>query len=174
MKDNTSNQNEKCIEMFLEALSQVPNIFKGIREQDELPMTRRERKFLESELHNYWDYGYVLSGAYLDGFSFGMGIDPRKESLPKELRLKGKAIYDSLEPEATHPMTQEERNQFADKWLERSVFYATQKGALLHGLEEGKKYKQNLNIAKKMKDKGSPLDFIADITGLSIEEIEKL
>ena len=34
MKDNTSNQNEKCIEMFLEALSQVPNIFKGIREQD--------------------------------------------------------------------------------------------------------------------------------------------
>lgn len=42
MKDNTSNQNEKCIEMFLEALSQVPNIFKGIREQDELPMTRKE------------------------------------------------------------------------------------------------------------------------------------
>ena len=71
-------------------------------------------------------------------------------------------------------MNQEERNQFADKWLERSVFYATQKGALLHGLEEGKKYKQNLNIAKLMKDKGSPLDFIADITGLSIEEIEKL
>ena len=29
MKDNTPNQNEKYIEMFLEALRQVPNIFKG-------------------------------------------------------------------------------------------------------------------------------------------------
>ena len=47
MKDNTPNQNEKYIDMFLEALRQVPNIFKGISEQDERPMTRQERKYLE-------------------------------------------------------------------------------------------------------------------------------
>ena len=174
MTDNTSNQNEKCIEMFLEALSHVPNIFKGISEQDELPMTGKERNYLESEFYNYWDYSYVLLGDYLNGFSCGMGIDPREESLPEELTLKGKAIYDSLKPEATHPMNKEERNHFADKWLERSVFHATQKGALLHGLEEGKKYKQNLNIAKLIKDKGYPLDDIANITGLNIEEINTL
>ena len=29
-------------------------------------------------------------------------------------------------------------------------------------------------IARKMKAKGQPTDFIADITGLTIEEIEKL
>lgn len=174
MKDNTPNQNEKYIEMFLEALRQVPNIFKGISEQDELPMTRQERKFLEYELHNYWDYGNALSGAHLDGFSFAMGIDPRKERLPEELSLKGTAIYESLIPEATYPMNQEERDRFEDKWLERSVFYATQKGALLHGLEEGRKYKQTLNLAKLLKEKGYPLDEIADITGLTVEEIEKL
>ena len=172
MKDNTPNQNEKCIEMFLEALRQVPNIFKGISEQDELPMTRQERKYLEYELHNYWDYGNALMGAYLDGFSCAMGIDPQR--LPEELSSKGTAIYESLIPEATYPMSQEERDQFEDKWLERSVFYATQKGALLHGLEEGKKYKQTLNLAKLLKDKGCPSTDIADITGLTIEEIENL
>ena len=41
------------------------------------------------------------------------------------------------------------------------------------GIAEGEQRK-NLENAKKMKDKGSPLDFIADITGLTIEEIEKL
>ena len=39
MKKNTSNQDEKSIGMFLEAINQVPNIFEGIVQQDKLPMT---------------------------------------------------------------------------------------------------------------------------------------
>jgi predicted transposase/invertase (TIGR01784 family) len=74
-------------------------------------------------------------------------------------------------------MTQEERNQFADKWLERRVYDKTQLGALKHGIAEGRaegRAEGILEIAKKMKAKGQPTDFIADITGLTIEEIEKL
>jgi len=39
--------------------------------------------------------------------------------------------------------------------------------------EEGAKNKV-LEIAKKMKNKGSEIEFISEITGLSKEEIEKL
>ena len=41
---------------------------------------------------------------------------------------------------------------------------------LKYGIEEKKQHE----IAQKMKAKGQPSDFIADITGLTIEEIEKL
>ena len=41
------------------------------------------------------------------------------------------------------------------------------------GLKEGQKSEQ-LKIAKKMKDKGQSLEFIQEMTGLSMEEIEQL
>ena len=44
---------------------------------------------------------------------------------------------------------------------------------LAEGRAEGRSSEKN-EIAKKMKAKGQPTDFIADITGLTIEEIERL
>ena len=43
-------------------------------------------------------------------------------------------------------------------------------------MEEGRKEgkKEKLAIAKKMKDKNMPIEEISEITGLSIEEIEKI
>ena len=41
------------------------------------------------------------------------------------------------------------------------------------GLKEGQKSEQ-LKIAKKMKDNGQSMDFIQEMTGLSIEEIKNL
>ena len=41
------------------------------------------------------------------------------------------------------------------------------------GLKEGQKSEQ-LKIAKKMKEKGQSMDFIQEMTGLSIEEIKNL
>ena len=41
------------------------------------------------------------------------------------------------------------------------------------GRAEGRSSEKN-EIAKKMKAKSQPTDFIVDITGLTIEEIEKL
>ena len=44
---------------------------------------------------------------------------------------------------------------------------------LEEGLKEGQKSEQ-LKIAKKMKDNGQSMDFIQEMTGLSIEEIKNL
>jgi len=41
------------------------------------------------------------------------------------------------------------------------------------GLKEGAE-KEKINMAKVMKKKGTSIDFISDVTGLAIEEIEKL
>ena len=171
MEETGLYQNDESVEMFLEVMSQIRNIFERIVQQYKLPMTEEERKVWNSERMNYWDYEYVLSGAYIDGFSYGMGVDARHESVPQELLDKGKSVYNSLKTEATHPMNQEERNKFEYKWLEKVVLYATQKGALLHGYKEGKKFKENLEFSRKLKAKGLPVEDIINITGLSIEEI---
>ena len=86
-------------------------------------------------------------------------------------------------------MTQEERNQFANKWLSRAIFNHTQIGAFKHGQKEGRaegiaegraeglaegEYKKNLENAKGFKEAGTPIAIIAQVTGLSIEEIENL
>jgi hypothetical protein len=140
-------------------------------------MTREERDRLNGERLNYCDYNYILMGAFVEGFSCGMGMHQRYDPIPKEIWNKGQTVYDSLKKPATHPMTQEERNQFADKWLDRRVYDKTQLGALKHGIAKGRaegRSSEKNEIAKKMKAKGQPTDFIADITGLTIEEIEKL
>ena len=95
----------------------------------------------------------------------------------------------TLKQPATHPMTQEERNQFANKWLSRAVFNHTQIGAFKHGHKEGRaegiaegraeglaegEHKKNLENAKGFKEAGTPIAIIAQVTGLSIEEIENL
>ncbi|NIM12573.1 MAG: hypothetical protein GTO45_10710 [Candidatus Aminicenantes bacterium] len=55
--------------------------------------------------------------------------------------------------------------------------YRDLKGVVDTSFEEGKvegKYEERIEMAGKMKSKGYPLDDIADLTGLSKEEIEKL
>jgi len=140
----TEYTSEQSVEMFLEVMSQIRNIFEGIAQQDKMPMTEEERKHFDSECMNYRDYDYVLSGAYAEGFSYGMGIDSRHEPIPQDILDKANAIYKNLKSTPTRAMSQEERNRFADKWLAKNTLYATQKGALLHGLE----------IALKMKTGG--------------------
>lgn len=109
----------------------------------------------------------------------------------KEISFKDRdAIFGRLETLASKAnMSKDERAQYRHEWkiyndYFNSVDYAEKKGhaeGRAEGLKEGHEkgiaegeQRKNLENAKKMKDKGSPLDFIADITGLTIEEIEKL
>ena len=82
-------------------------------------------------------------------------------------------------------MTQEERNQFANKWLSRAVFNHTQIGAFKHGHKEGRaegiaegreegESNAKLTMAQNLKSMGMDNEFIMQATGLSIEEIEAL
>ena len=66
MSKNTSEQeDDNHIELFLEAMSQLNNVFEGIKQQDSLPMTREERDRLNGERLNYCDYNYILMGAFV-------------------------------------------------------------------------------------------------------------
>ena len=138
MTDNTSEKEINHIELFLEAMSQYGNIFAGIVQQNSLPMTNEERDILDKEWLNYCDYNYILAGAYIEGFSIGMGFLERYEPIPQEIWNKGEAVYNSLKQPATHPMTQEERNQLANKWMTCNVFNHIQIGAFKHGHKYGK------------------------------------
>ena len=101
----------------------------------------------------------------------------------KEISFKDrKAIFGRLESLASQAnMTKEERAQYRHEWkiyndYFNSVDTAKKEGhaeGLKEGLEKGRA-EEKIENAKKMKDKGSPLDFIADITGLTIEEINNL
>ena len=78
-------------------------------------------------------------------------------------------------------MTQEERNQFANKWLSRAVFNHTQIGAFKHGHKEGRaegraegKLEGKLEIAQKLLSKGMSLEDVMDITGLDKQTLENL
>ena len=81
-----------------------------------------------------------------------------------------KAIFDRLEQVASQAnLTDEERARLDEDWKNYNDFFNTVDFAREEGRAEEK-----LEIAKKMKAKGQPLDLIVEITGLSIEEIEKL
>ena len=86
-------------------------------------------------------------------------------------------------------MTQEERNQFANKWLSRAVFNHTQIGAFKHGHKEGRaegraegiaegreegESKAKLTMAQNLKSMGMDNEFIMQATGLPVQEIEAL
>ena len=97
----------------------------------------------------------------------------------KEISFKDrKAIFDKLERLASQAnLTEEERARLEEDWKNYNDYFNTidfaKKEGKEEGLAEGEK-KKNLENAKKMKDKGYPITDISDITGLTLEEIEKL
>lgn len=70
-------------------------------------------------------------------------------------------------------MSKEERAQYDYEWKIYNDYLNTFNSAEKKGRAEGRA-EEKLENARRMKSKGYPLDDIADITGLTIEEIEKL
>ena len=97
----------------------------------------------------------------------------------KEISFKDRdAIFGRLEELASRGnMSKEERAQYDYEWKiyndYLNTFNSAKKKGHAEGLAEGRSSEKN-EIAKKMKAKGQASDFIADITGLTLEEIEKL
>ena len=109
----------------------------------------------------------------------------------KEISFKDRdAIFGRLEELASRGnMSKEERAQYDYEWKVYNDYLNTFNSAekkglakghakgLAEGLAEGLamgEQKKNLENAKRMKTKGCTSDFIADITGLSVEAIEAL
>ena len=93
----------------------------------------------------------------------------------KEISFKDRdAIFGRLEALASQAnMTKEERAQYRHEWKIYNDYFNCLDYAEKKGIEKGEQI-NNLKNAKRMKGKGYPLDEIADITGLTIDEIEKL
>ena len=92
------------------------------------------------------------------------------------------AIFGRLEELASRGnMSKEERAQYDYEWKiyndYLNTFNSAEKKGHAEGLAEGRaegRAEEKLENARRMKSKGYPLDDIVDITGLTIEEIEKL
>lgn len=92
------------------------------------------------------------------------------------------AIFGRLEELASRGnMSKEERAQYDYEWKiyndYLNTFNSAEKKAAEKGRAEGhaeRRAEEKLENARRMKSKGYPLDDIVDITGLTIEEIEKL
>ena len=101
----------------------------------------------------------------------------------KEISFKDRdAIFGRLEELASRGnMSKEERAQYDYEWKiyndYLNTFNSAEKKGHAEGLAEGRvegRAEEKLENARRMKSKGYPLDDIVDITGLTIEEIEKL
>jgi len=93
-----------------------------------------------------------------------------------------KAIFDRLEKVAAQAnLSPEERLRFEEEWKTYNDYFNTIESAMrksaAEGREEGRAEGRAEVIheqARRMKDKGYPTSDIAEITGLPVEEIEKL
>ena len=97
----------------------------------------------------------------------------------KEISFKDrKAIFDRLEQVASQAnLTEDERVRLEEEWKNYNDFFNTMDFAKEEGRTEGRaegREEEKLENAKRMKTKGYPLEEIADITDLTIEEIENL
>ena len=85
-----------------------------------------------------------------------------------------KAVFDRLEKMASKAnMTEQERWQYEEEWKNANDYYNTLDYAKKEAQAEGRAEEQH-RLAKGFKDLGFPIESIAQVTGLSIEEIEKL
>ena len=93
----------------------------------------------------------------------------------KEISFKDrKAIFDKLEQLASQAnLTEEERARLEEDWKNYNDYFNTIDFAKKEGKAEGEQ-KKNLENAKKMKDMGLSFEIIMQVTGLPLEEIEKL
>ena len=89
----------------------------------------------------------------------------------KEISFKDrKAIFDKLEQLASQAnLIEEERARLEEDWKNYNDYFNT----IDYAKKEGER-KKNLENAKGFKEAGTPIAIIAQVTGLSIEEIENL
>ncbi|WP_262497834.1 Rpn family recombination-promoting nuclease/putative transposase [Parabacteroides pacaensis] len=113
-------------------------------------------------------YGHSL--LYKTDFERWLYVLTRMETLERMPWEAQKATFQKLMKEANIAnMTPEEREKY-DAELDA---YTVMENALKHSKKEGMK-KTQLQIARNLKDLGIPSQIIAQSTGFSLEEVEKL
>lgn len=154
--------------------------FLGRHLSDRLELSGTQKELFKIEnIHQIFPEYYLLRVNKFD--------DSTKDSLDEWIYfLKNSEIKDSFAakglPEAKERLredtldlaeSQAYKKYLKDKQYEISILETTKIAAELEGWKRGRREEQ-LNIAKAMRVAGSKLDFIAQVTGLSLAELESL
>ncbi|WP_276090479.1 PD-(D/E)XK nuclease family transposase [Pedobacter sp. JY14-1] len=111
----------------------------------------------------------------LDRWLYELKHMPERQNLPSRLRS---TIFEKLYAIGEYTnLTKEEQKMYDQELKRKWDNAAVLSQAKLEGKEEGEaigKLNSKLEIAEKLKRKGMDIAEIADLTSLSIEEIEKL
>ncbi len=98
------------------------------------------------------------------------------KGIPKEFENEAE-IIDALEEINKHNLTEEQLDIYEywemDETKQRDILQTAQRVAKEEGVIEGE-YQKSIEIAKKMLKKGSSVEDVAEMTELSIDEIEKI
>ena len=103
-------------------------------------------------------------------------INEHTREVPHEL-LSNPAIKKALDQLRESAFTEAQLQGYEKFWdivsVERTLFSSGKREGLVEGLAEGERKKQ-LEIARNLKAKDLAVEIIAEVTGLSVAEIEKL
>ena len=99
------------------------------------------------------------------------------QKMMEECKKENKEIKEAVEQLTQMSTDEYERELYEIRERSRLTYntemYEARRKGLEEGIEEGKKQDRK-EIAKKMKEKGVEVEFIQEITGLTIEEINLL
>jgi len=166
--------------------------FIGLNKKDVLQLNRTQQELYRTEkIADIYPEYYILKVNQFDDVTRN-AIDEwiyffKNEEIKDEFKAKG--IQEAKKELDIMKMPEEERWEY-EEYQETLRYQASmyessykvgeikgRKEGIEEGREEGKKEgakDKAVEIAKKALEKGNPIEFICEITGLSIEEIEKL
>ena len=158
MRDDTGHYQEipgePIVESYHENLAKIENKYYNKEE-----MTREEKLLLLLAMDQLESIEEISKGDYVME-----EVKKKLVDLTEDANFIG--LYDKEEADRRELY---DRTRYAEKLGREKGL----KEGHESGLKEGQKSEQ-LKIAKKMKDKGQSLEFIQEMTGLSMEEIEQL
>ena len=100
-------------------------------------------------------------------------VESREKDLAKLTAMEQPEVVPVNVLEGLTALTEEELARLEEDWKNYNDYFNTIDFAKEEGRTEGEK-KKNLENAQKMKEMGLSLDIITQVTGLPLEEIEKL
>ncbi|MEQ8975784.1 MAG: Rpn family recombination-promoting nuclease/putative transposase, partial [Coleofasciculus sp. C1-SOL-03] len=154
--------------------------FRGLHQEDRLGLSINQKKLFKiQEVYEIFPEYYVIkvnnfnevAKTPLDEWIYFL----KKSQIKEEFTAQG--LAEAKENLLVDSLSAEERANYLrfmeNRRYEVSMIEGSRSEGRLEGIEEGKQ-QEKINVARNLKQKGTELDTITEVTGLSRKEIEKL
>jgi predicted transposase/invertase (TIGR01784 family) len=154
--------------------------FRGLHLKDRLGLSINQKKLFNiQEIYEIFPEYYVIkvnnfnevAKTPLDEWIYFL----KKSQIKDEFTAQG--LAEAKENLLVDSLSEEERANYLrfmeNRRYEISLIESSRSEGKLEGIEEGKQ-QEKINVARNLKQKGTELDTITEVTGLSRKEIEKL